>query len=311
MNKMIMTGAALLIVFLAGCSSDSVLQGIADDESRAALIEEAAIALDAGDYDTALRLLDPLYSEASPDPEVVRIISSAYAGKVGIDILNLAITADDSSYSNFDFLSSAFTLSQGARYISGQNIDARIASLEKAREPLIALVDHGLASYDDAVRLGLISSAHLILTLGNRVAKVIYPYSPGDKNYTPGGLPIPITTEAYRQYQQTGGTFLATHNWAWVIPTTFVQTDNLGVPVSPTTYQEDLFYMNDAVEAFRSASLRGNDIVDRLEAFLREVLPLPSGEITDGVILEAFTSERIFTYLNTFTKEEPDESGDE
>ena len=311
MNKMIMTGAALLIVFLAGCSSDSVLQGIADDESRAALIEEAAIALDAGDYDTALRLLDPLYNEASPDPEVARIISSAYVGKAGIDMLNLIETADNPSYSNFDYPSSAFTPLRGPRYISGQTIDDFIASLEKAREPLIALVDHGLSSLDDEVRLGIISAVHLMLTVGNRVAEVIYRYSPGDRDYVEGGLPVPINTDALKEYRETGGSFLGETQWARLTPTSFVQTDSLGVPLFPSSYQEDLFYMNDAVDAFAERPLQGTDIRDRLEAFLRELLDLPTGAITDEVILENFTSERIFAYIDALTSDEPVESGDE
>ncbi|MDT8272803.1 MAG: hypothetical protein RRA35_06390 [Desulfomonilia bacterium] len=311
MNKMIMTGAALLIVCMAGCSSDSVLQGIADDESRIAYIEEAAIALDAADYDTALRILEPLYNETSPDPEVARIISSAYAGKAGIDMLTLIENADNPSYSNFDYPSSAFTPLQGPRYISGQSIDARIASLENAREPLIALVEHDLASLNDEVRLGIISTVHLMLTVGNRVAKVIYRFSPGDRGYVEGGIPVPINTDALKEYRETGGSFLSETQWARLTLTSFVQTDSLGVPLSPSSYQEDLFYMNDAVDAFAERPLQDHDIRDRLEEFLRELLDLPTGAITDEVILESFTSERIFAYIDALTSDEPDESGNE
>ena len=45
------TMVSALLLLLSGCSSDSIFEGISDDNTDDAVIEEAALALDDEDYD--------------------------------------------------------------------------------------------------------------------------------------------------------------------------------------------------------------------------------------------------------------------
>ena len=76
---------SFLVLLLVGCSNDSAFQGMADDSGRDAKKADAAIALDNRQYDAVIDSLAELYNTNALDPEVSRLLGSAYMGKAGID----------------------------------------------------------------------------------------------------------------------------------------------------------------------------------------------------------------------------------
>ena len=76
----------LVILAVMGCGDDnSILEGLADDGSREARIEESRIALDQGDYSRALEILLILRDKYPDDQMILQYLSNAYAGLAGLD----------------------------------------------------------------------------------------------------------------------------------------------------------------------------------------------------------------------------------
>jgi hypothetical protein len=88
---------------IAGCNA---FESQADKNSREARLETARIAMDDGDYATAVALLEALGTAYPGDGEVARALAAALAGRAGLDILGLAAqaaaSADNASLSAID-----------------------------------------------------------------------------------------------------------------------------------------------------------------------------------------------------------------
>ena len=189
--------STLLILLLAGCSNDSVFQGMADDDGRDATIEEAAIALDDQDYDTVISSLIGMYDTTNPDPEVSRLLASAYMGKAGIDVTRFIGFEPEAEEDIFDIIASSFSLSpsswipsdsdttdyecniedltvlmtsSGGEFINGHCIDGMISYLNKSKRALYLLHSTNRNTPDDTIQYGIVSAFHFAVLIGNDTA---------------------------------------------------------------------------------------------------------------------------------------------
>lgn len=87
-----------------GCGGKSVFESMADDGSDEAQLEKARIALDEGEFDDAVEILEDLcgadLTAPTCDPEVVSLYASAYAGRAGLAVFDLVKEAVDQEVSD-------------------------------------------------------------------------------------------------------------------------------------------------------------------------------------------------------------------
>jgi len=88
---LVIIGLACLFI---GCDGN-VLEGVSDDDSYEAKLEEGLMALDDGDYDKAVDIFRRLNSDYPNKEEVCVYLSNAYAGLTGIDTFNLLDTISE------------------------------------------------------------------------------------------------------------------------------------------------------------------------------------------------------------------------
>lgn len=321
-----------LLLLLSGCSNDSAFEGISDDSSSKAVIEEAAIALDDLDYTSAINLLTEIYTTTSPDPRVSRLLSSAYMGKAGVDFVSLIDFAGLEERENFDMVAEILDLYpapeledddtskcdaesrtvlvfvdeydrnydqyKDALFIDGYCAGDLIEDLEAAQYVLDILIRANRHSDDDEIQLGVASAAHFILFTGNRVADAMnYTLTQDPENWDPGMIPVPINKTAYQYYINYSSGIL--YRWSSVDESDFGPYD----PQSLNPYQEDLIDVLNAIRAFDRATPEQNDVRDTLEDFLALTLMMPTTGIDESTIISTMTTSGVYDLVNSFSAE--------
>lgn len=321
-----------LLLLLSGCSNDSAFEGISDDSSSKAVIEEAAIALDDLDYTSAINLLTEIYTTTSPDPRVSRLLSSAYMGKAGVDFVSLIDFARLEERENFDMVAEILDLYpapeledddtskcdaesrtvlifvdeydrnydqyKDALFIDGYCAGDLIEDLEAAQYVLDILIRANRHSDDDEIQLGVASAAHFILFTGNRVADAMnYTLTQDPENRDPGMIPVPINKTAYQYYINYSSGIL--YRWSSVDESDFGPYD----PQSLNPYQEDLIDVLNAIRAFDRATPEQNDVRDTLEDFLALTLMMPTTGIDESTIISTMTTSGVYDLVNSFSAE--------
>jgi len=320
---------SILLLSLMGCSKDSIFQGMADDDNRKAAIEEAAIAIDDRDYDTAISGLVEIYNTTDPDPEVSRLLGSAYMGKAGIDVTNLIDYSYDADSPYFNMGASSLSLAlspppkdasqlitdtecnvqdltvlmttSGAQYINAHCIGDIIDYLDKAKRAFHLLHQADRQTSDDTIQYGIASAVHFVTALGKATADslnrtLVYgpdqPY-PNPTLYKPYAVPIPIDMKAYNllRYHLPWGISVSSR-WTHVSSHTLFM-----YAYSPQLddYKDDLYNIHNAVTAFDSVVTKDNTVRNELDDFLRDVLQNPEGDITDYI--STMTTNGIFEYI--------------
>jgi len=184
-----------ILLCLAGCDSN-MLEAISDDSSSSAKFTEANMALDDGNYQKVINILEPGYDASNPDPETVRLLASAYMGLAGVDLTYVLENSEESEDGSFDTIASALSLTvtgqnSGARFIPAGSADDMLANLEQARDYLNDLMNYygglGLSpDQDDTVQAGMVSAMHFIIQMGAAASNVT-------------GENIPLNKAAYRE----------------------------------------------------------------------------------------------------------------
>jgi len=295
---------SFLVLLLAGCSNDSVFQGMADDSSRDAVKSDAAIALDNKQYDEVISSLIELYDTTSPDPEVSRLLGSAYMGKAGIDatgfidfetaseddifdivraslVINpspsTSPTSQEESGCNIEDLTVLMT-SSGGHYIEGHCMEGIIEYLDKAKRVFHVLHDRELDTPSDRIQYGILSSVHFAMLIGNDTAFALNG-TMSTSNKQPGTVPVPINKRAYYLYRNEP-VWHANYYREW---DTIATSDHSFYRTPLSYYQEDLMIMLDALDAYEDMGLENDFVKDDIESLLRNILQNPSGDIEDAI----------------------------
>ncbi|HXK48394.1 MAG TPA: hypothetical protein PLT09_13180 [Deltaproteobacteria bacterium] len=287
----------LIFLFIAGCSNDSIFEGMSQNSSHDATIEEAALALDKGDYDTVVSDLASIYTTSSVDPQVGRLLASAYMGQTGVDITCLIAHSTSSGLDPLDamasLLSSAdITTTNDQDYIDGTLMSDYLNAIIDAKDVLELLVDYGKASDDDVIQLGIASAVHFVLYIGNQTADALnktLDYADTSKQ-DPGSVPVPMNCPAYQYYYSGGDGY----SWSRVDSSDYEKTAASG---SATSYQQDLLNISRAVIAFSNAYPGENSMKGSLNAFLSSALGVDAdSDITDDLIM-TYTSDGVNAYV--------------
>lgn len=314
--------SSILLLLLTACSADSIFEGVSRDSGYDAVMEEAAMALDDQNYDKAISLLAEVYDTTALDPAVSRLLGSAYMGKTGIHAANLIGFSAKGRGVDFNMVAETLSLfpapeldpldrdedkndqdcdiqnltvlvtSAGAQFIDGECAPDYIEYLDKAKRVFLILHRENKQTPEDAIQYGIVSAVHFVLAAGNAVADALNM----QLATKPGTVPVPINKEAYRLYRDPAAKpWGRSYNWAARVDAAVFDSDP-----DVSVYQNDMINVHHAVEAFGSFMAGRNDVQDRMEAFLRDIIGLPDGEITEETIVSNLTSVRIFNYLNDF-----------
>jgi hypothetical protein len=261
--------ALILFLSLVGCDRN-VFDSVSDDSSSEADIEAAQMALDDGNYQEAIDILEPGYDESAPDQRISRILASAYMGKAGIDLTYILENAPDENSDSFDVIASALSLhivndslragseqtdgesesSGSPRYVAYDSAEAFLENLESAKAYLETLVEL-YGNDDDKVQLGMASAIHFILEIGCQAA-------------TLKGTNIPINREAYQEV------FPVDAGWEGLLS----QLADSIPPDGETalSLQEDVTCVSDAVTVLMSRMGSDEDIAADFSEFLTDLL---------------------------------------
>jgi hypothetical protein len=315
MKKILALG--ILFLSLIGCSTDSTFQGMADDSTRDAVISDASIAIDEQNYDEAINNLEEIYNTNYPDPDVSRLLGSAYMGKAGLDVTSFIAFENDPLLDNiFDIANTTFILndspwypsysgnttptcdtedltvlmtSSGGQFIDGHCIDGMIGYLDKAKRVFYVLQNKNMSNPYDDIQYGIVSAIHFALLIGNDTADALNPtLSTG--NPIPGEVPVPLNKRAYYLLRTTAiWSNLYNANWNKISGNShsFYST-----PLS--YYQEDLLIMNGALEAYDTLGTQ-DYVKDDLEILIRDILQDPAGDISDSI--STWTTAGITSYI--------------
>jgi hypothetical protein len=278
-----------LFILLTACSNDSLFEGIAESSGYDAKIEDAAIALDNSDYDKAISDLAVIYDTTALKPEVGRLLSSAYMGKAWVDLTYFIANSTSTGINPFDAIASALSspdISTGtveggtSRYIAKEVVGDLIQNINNARSILYTFHKKNLATDDDTIKLGIASSIHFIMYVGDKTDWMF-----GQNPINPF---VPINMRAYRYYQLER-----------ILPSAIAYSE----PPPITPYQQDLIDINNAVIAFSHANPKPNDMRNTLNAFLYSVLGVGTDvPVTDELIIATCTSTGIWTYVQSLAQ---------
>lgn len=302
--KRLLVVMLMFSAFLWGCEANT-LSTLADDSGRQSDVVEARMALDDGDYDKAVRLLEDDYDPASPDPEVAGILASAYMGKAGLDLTYALENIGQSDGGHFDTIASALHLAitdqaypassqipgtrdlagtTDARYIPASSIAGLLECLIDAQSVLGTLVEfregHGLPRDDDAtVQLGMASALHFIMKTGALVSQIM-------------GSNVPVNERAYR------GIFPEDSDWTSLLGDTSAYID--AHPDDLASLKTDLADVYDAVLALAENIGQDEDLTEELDGFVRDLLGI-SGSASDQSVtdaIDAYTGRDFAEFVN-------------
>ncbi|MBN2298104.1 MAG: hypothetical protein JXM72_05895 [Deltaproteobacteria bacterium] len=328
------TVLSLIILILYGCGNDSLLEGFADNSGLEVTLEEAAKALDDGNYQGVVTALSAYYTTTAINPEVARLLASGYMGLAGIDVTNLIAYSYDDPYSispdPFDMVEATLSLIEAslddegdiacnaqfwmvlifeddapyAVFIDGHCIGELIDNLNDAKRIFDKLQNAGLANYDDYVQHGIASAVHYVLFMGNAAAEAMNPYFPGQPRYEAGYVPAPINRDGYQFYKYNANP--TAYIWTNITDHTFnEEIDDEGL----TPYQRDLIDVNNAVNAIGQKIIqnnlqpKNNSLQNQLDDFLREVLMTDEEDITTSTIISAATTTGILEYISLMSSQ--------
>jgi hypothetical protein len=302
----------MVVLILSACSDDSVFEGVSENTDRDTRIADALDRLDSRNYDAVISELSLIYTTTAIDPQVYRILASAYMGKAGLD-LTLYMDRFDETEHPFDLMaymiSSTYVSEEdGQRYLDGNAVDGRtengeeafevdlLENLSSAKRMLTALEDAGLASADDIIQLGYACAAHFIMNVGNQTAISLNDtlrYGSKD-SWRYGIVPVPINTGAYHYYKTSQSTDFK-YRWSSLTsPSYYAEEVSAG---GRTSFQDDLEHVRRALDAFTQA-YPSSGMKGPVESFLRSALGVQEGvEITSGMILE-YNSTGIYSFVN-------------
>jgi len=238
-TAMVLICVFCLTVLTVGCD---------DKGSSASKLEEARIAIDNGQYQRAIDVLDGMTGK-----EVLEVQASAYAGLAGIDSFEILAEVDDggSGDGSIDLIGKMLGTGD-SDVLTFEEIKAKADDIDRARTTLIDSVggetNIKALDADGKVKLAIYSFTEVVLMIG----KVAAP-SPGDS--------VTLTEAGIEAIQATEGDFV-------VGDITGVDMGNEIDPID--RLNEDLTYIAAGIDALVGDN-ESNDLADDFSVFLDEV----------------------------------------
>jgi len=177
-------GSLLVVIFLffQGCGDTNVFEGMSDDSSEAARIEQAKQNLNSGNFDA---VINSFKNKTGLTDRESRYLASAYMGKAGFDTLKLLeeIAKEDDTgedVDTFDVITRIFD-EDGDGCITSEQMDTKINLINQALEvlgaPGLARDNRGsralaTSSPSDDMKLqrGICAAIHAVFTICQTVA---------------------------------------------------------------------------------------------------------------------------------------------
>jgi hypothetical protein len=242
-------GAALLLLSLAGCGDSNILEGVGDKNSKEAQTEAALMAMDDGDYQTAIDLLTTLVQNHPGDAQLLQYLSSAYAGAAGLDTLNILEVIDtlDEAGQEGSIDMVGLTLGGADGALTSAQVAAKLENINNAIATLNLIQD---PNTDQTIHLGVLSMAHLSLALADLIM-------------TDLGSADVVLTEAGIDAQYGGN------------PADFSAAPSATL----TAIEEDVANMDAAVAALDAISGESNDLASDMADFQNDIDQGADGQI--------------------------------
>lgn len=145
---MVFRSFLFIVIFALLACSENMLEAFGDKETDAARYIQAQQLINAGNYDEAISILQSTSSTFQTQREVRALLASAYAGRGGLEFLNVIEAFENAASVNlFPFLMQGFT----------GGTAARVADLSLAEESLnLISADPAARTEDENVFLALI-----------------------------------------------------------------------------------------------------------------------------------------------------------
>jgi hypothetical protein len=169
----------MLLFTVTGCG-ENVFEGVANDDSLDAQLEEAKIALDDSNYSKAIELLEKLNSKKPNNQEVSQYLSNAYSGMAGLDTYDFLKTIDDldekGQSGSLDMIGKVLGDDEGS--ISANQVDYKLLYMDDAiyvMDDLIVArwiggIERSALSNDDRlVQRGLLGLTRIVLLIGDLI----------------------------------------------------------------------------------------------------------------------------------------------
>ena len=127
----------VFLMLLSACSQDSIFEGISSDSGRDSKLYQAQVDLDNSDFDQVISDLSAMYTTASIDAKVSKLLASAYMGKAGVDVstfLALSTSSGLNPYDSMGFVidSDSVVADEDARFIKADSISDGLKNIGEA-----------------------------------------------------------------------------------------------------------------------------------------------------------------------------------
>jgi tetratricopeptide (TPR) repeat protein len=161
--------AFTLLLITVGCSGN-VFEGVSDDDSDDAKLEEARMALDDANYSRAVELLNNLLDSNPTDPQALAYLSHAYAGLAGLDTLDLLTIIDEldenGQSGNIDMVGLVLGDEEGD--VTAAEVAAKLNYLNDAIDSLEQIeANNGTLSDDETVQRGVLAVARTTMVIAD------------------------------------------------------------------------------------------------------------------------------------------------
>jgi tetratricopeptide (TPR) repeat protein len=160
-----------IFFIITGCGNN-VLEGVSDDDSDDAKLEEARMALDDAHYSRAVQLLNELLDGDPTDPRALAYLSNAYAGLAGLDTLDLLTIIDelDESGESGSIDMAGLVLGDDQGDVTAADVLDKLANLNEAIDSLEQIEANGESlSDDETVQRSVLAIARMTMVIADVV----------------------------------------------------------------------------------------------------------------------------------------------
>lgn len=167
-RKALVAVITTIMMTLVGCADSNIFEGLGDKNSKDAQTEAALMAMDDGDFQTAITILLSLAQNNPGDAHLRQYLSSAYAGAAGLDTLNLLEVIDllDGTGRSGSVDMIGLVLGDADGQLTAAELAAKLENINSAIETLNLIQT---PNDDQIILLGVLSITHFSLALADLI----------------------------------------------------------------------------------------------------------------------------------------------